>query len=97
MENQAAEEGKSIYTASSGEVFWKNFLAGFGHALGGVVVYLLLLVVVYFLFMSYVMPKLAPVIATMNSFAKSIESLSALKSGGIVIPNNLNLQKLFGQ
>lgn len=97
MEKQAVEEGKSIYAASPGEVFLKNFLAGFGHALGGVVVYLLLLVAVYFLFMSYVMPKLAPVIATMNSFTKSIESLSTMKTGGIVIPNNLNLQKLFGQ
>lgn len=87
--------GKSIYEAGSGEVFWKNFLAGFGRALGGMFVYLILLVIVYFLFMTYVMPKLTPFLTIMANLSNSLQNLQKLNTGGgINIPN---LQNLFGK
>jgi hypothetical protein len=89
---------KSIYEVSAGEVFWKNFLAGFGRALGGVFVYLILITISYGLFVVYVLPHLSPYLVALERLARSMEVLSNSKSGnGFVIPNILDLQKLLGK
>lgn len=89
---------KTIYDAGYGEIFWKNFLAGLGHALGALMVNILLYIVVGFLFVRFMLPYLNPLISGIAQLTKSVESLSSIQSGsGITLPKNINLQKLLGQ
>lgn len=101
MENKSEGEAsntKTIYDAKPGEIFWKNFLAGFGHALGALFVNIILYIVVAILFVNVVLPKLEPLFTSLSQAFKSIESLSNIKTGtGITIPDNLNLQKILGK
>lgn len=81
---------KTIYDASVGEIVWKNFLAGFSRTLGGIFVYIFFLLIFSGIFYTFVLPKLMPLITTYMNIFKSVGS-------GNVIPQNLDLQKLFGQ
>jgi len=71
-------ETKTVYNASGGEVFWKNFLAGFGRALGSVFVYLLFLGLIVYLFTNYLFPQIKP---WLDQYAKAIEVLTQQKGG----------------
>lgn len=89
---------KTIYNASPGEIFWKNFLAGFSRSLGGILVYLIFLFIFSGVFFNFVLPKLMPSITNYMNLFQSLGSSSNTKSGsGIILPENLDLQKLFGQ
>lgn len=89
---------RTIYEAGSGEVFWKNFLAGFSRGLGGVFTYLIFLVIISVVFVNFVLPKLLPSITGYMNILKSAGSVSNTKPGsGSIIPENLDIQKLLGQ
>ena len=55
---------KTIYDVSSGEVFWRNFVAGMGRALGGAIMYFLFIFVIYALFINYLLPIIKPFLDT---------------------------------
>ncbi len=89
---------KTIYEASLGEIFWKNFLAGFGRGLGGLFVYIIFLLIIGAIVYTFVLPKFMPLINGYTNLLKSFGSISNTKSGSVnIIPENLDLQKLFGQ
>jgi hypothetical protein len=89
---------KTIYGASVGEILWKNFLAGFSRGLGGVFVYLIFLLIISVLFYNFVLPKLMPSVNVFMNTFKSLNSVSNIKpESGNLIPQDLNIQKLFGQ
>jgi hypothetical protein len=89
---------RTIYDATNVEVFWKNFLVGFGHALGALVVNIILYIVVGFLFIQFMLPYLSPLISGVEQLSKSVKSLTEIKQGsGIQLPKNLNLQKFIEQ
>lgn len=89
---------KTIYDATFGEIFWKNFLAGFSRSLGGILVYLIFLFIFSGVFFNFVLPKLMPSINSYMNIFNSLGSIPNTKSGtGIIVPENLDLQKLFGQ
>lgn len=77
---------RTLYDASAGEIFWKNFVAGMGRALGGIFLYLLLSFVVWVILYQFVWPKVAPFI---DNFADMAESLQSFR--GIQLPGNLTL------
>ena len=89
---QKESDRKTIYDTGSGEIFLKNFLAGFGHALGNIVVYIILIVILYNLFMTKVFPRIAPFLNTLTSLSESLEKMPNISGGsGIVIPDSIKL------
>lgn len=72
----------SLYAVGYWEIFWKNFLVGFARGLGGMVTYLLMLLIAYYAFFTYVMPKISPFLM---SFQKAQENLERIQTPGSVI------------
>lgn len=91
-------KAKTIYEAGAGEIFWKNFLAGFGRGLGGIFVYIFSLIIISLVFYKIVLPKFMPMINNLMGLSESLKSVQNIKPGAInLIPENLNLQKVLGQ
>ena len=89
---------KTIYDAGYGEIFWKNFLAGFGRGLGGVFIYIICLLIISWVVINFVLPKFMPAITSYMSLFKSFNSISNPKSGGNnIVPENLDILKLLGK
>ena len=51
---------KTIYDVGSFEVFWRNFVAGMGRALGTIIMYFLFVYVIYATFVNLIFPTLKP-------------------------------------
>jgi len=89
---------KTIYEAGAGEIFWKNFLAGFGRSLGGVFVYVIFLLIISWVIYNFVLPKFMPLITGYMNIFKSFNSISNTKSGaGNTSPGGLDILKLLGK
>jgi hypothetical protein len=88
---------KTIYDVGAFEIFWRNFLAGLSRSLGGILVYLTLLIIFGGVFFNIILPKFMPVINTYMNVFKSLETISNAKPGSVTIPENIDLQKLFGR
>src|SRR4030065_748769 len=58
---------KTIYDTGYGSIFAKNFLAGFSRALGAIFVYLMFAGLIFYFFMTYLMPQLQNVISNLSS------------------------------
>ena len=76
MEDQI-EQNKTIYQAGVGEVFWKNFLAGFGRALGGIVIYLIFIAIAINVFISYALPQIKPLY---EEYMKAVQTIGQMKT-----------------
>jgi hypothetical protein len=70
-----ANDKKSLYDAGYGEIFFKNFLVGFARGLGGLFTYLILLAIVYYSFVTTVLPKLQPLINTFQSTQETLQKI----------------------
>ncbi len=92
--NDLISKTKTIYEAGAGEIFWKNFLAGFGRGLGGVFVYIIFLLIIGAIVYTFVLPKFMPLINGYTNLLKTFSPASNAKLGPGV---NLDLQKLLGQ
>ena len=68
---------KTIYDVPAGEVFWRNFVAGMGRALGGVLMYFVFVYVIYSLFVNFLLPVVSPYLEgymdALNLFTSSDE------------------------
>lgn len=93
---------KTIYDVSTGEVARKNFVAGFMHGLGGLIVTLISWVLLYILFTNFILPQISGTLKQAESLMKMVESLNSTQnelkdtlepsSGGtrqIILPENL--------
>lgn len=80
---------KTLYNASYGEIFWKNFLAGLGHGLGGLLVHLIFFVVSIVLVTYFVLPQLEPFITSLTDITNSFKTLSE--------PQQLNIGQFLRQ
>jgi hypothetical protein len=67
---------KSLYEASVGEIFWRNFLAGFSRTLGAVFIYFVFMGIVSAIFWAIAWPQIQPMI---GMYSKSIDSLNSLQ------------------
>ena len=63
----------NVYNTSKRSVFFRNFIAGLGHALGAAFVYFVLLSVIGYFTSKYLMPQLQPLF-------KAFESIGNLSS-----------------
>jgi len=96
--NDLISNNRTIYDASSGEIFWKNFLAGFSRGLGGFISFIILWLIIFVIFSNFVLPKIMPSITKYTNIFESLGSINSKKSGQIdIIPENLDFQKLLGK
>ena len=68
---------KSIYSASSGEIFWKNFLAGFSRALGGIFIYLIFIGIAINVFLTHALPQIKPLY---EEYMKAVQTIGQMKT-----------------
>ena len=69
---------KTLYQASAFEIFWRNFLAGFSRALGGIILYVLFIGIIGSLAFQYLAPLISPVLNQLNSIYGTMEKLQGL-------------------
>ena len=83
------QENKTIYQASYGEVFLKNFLAGVARGLGSLFIWFLLTVVIFKL----LWPQLQ---VQINQLTNSINNLQLIPQipGNNPIPENININDI---
>jgi predicted PurR-regulated permease PerM len=62
----------SLYQASFWSIFWRNFLAGFSRALGGLLITVVLVAVVTYISFKLFWPQLEPLI---NTFTQATQNL----------------------
>ncbi len=74
MEDQL-DKNRSVYDVSAGEVFWKNFLAGFGRALGGIFIYAIFITICVYIFMTQALPHITPFI---QEYQQAVRGLNLL-------------------
>lgn len=65
---------RTVYEASAGEIFWRQFLAGFSRALGSLLVYVIFLGLMFVFISRFVWPQVKPFF---DSFTHSVELLES--------------------
>lgn len=86
---------KTIYEVSGFEIFWRNFLAGMGRAIGSLFVYLVLFALIANMVNKFLMPHLLPLLATLQDSLSTLNQLTP--KGGNPLQNAIspaNLQEL---
>ena len=83
---QASPKNQDIYSSSLGEIFSKNFVAGFSRTLGGIIVYLIFIFVVSAIFSAFVLPKLLPLLTPLTQGLQLLQN----PSGQIPPPGQLD-------
>lgn len=71
---------KTMYDVSATEIFFKNFIAGAGRALGGIVLYLLFFGLIAGIFTTYIWPHVEPFIIEYQQALQGINSLTQTTS-----------------
>jgi len=88
------KDTKTIYDVSGFEVFWRNFIAGIGRALGAVFVYIIFLSVMGYLFSTLVYPRLEPFI---TEYREALDSLNRFSNPSELKLDTPNLEDLLNQ
>jgi hypothetical protein len=70
---------RTIYDAGAGEIFWRNFLAGFSRGLGTFLFYILFLFVAGWAFFQFAGPVISPLFSSFSSLNKSLETIEGIK------------------
>jgi hypothetical protein len=61
---------KTLYNSSYPAVFFRNFLAGFARALGGLFIYLIFLAISLYSFAKYIYPEIKPIISSFEKISQ---------------------------
>lgn len=69
---------KTIYDVSAGEIMWRNFLAGISRALGGMVIYFVVIFILSHIFLTYVWPVLEPSFQTLEETTDLLKQMNSL-------------------
>ncbi len=68
---QSSNEKKTLYDVSYGSIILRNFLAGFFHTLGSVVIYLITIGIIYYFTATLILPKVQPFLSGLFSMLGS--------------------------
>lgn len=79
---EAKPAPRTIYDASAVEVFFKNFLAGVGHGLGTVAIYLVFISIVFMLVARFVWPVVEPYVTLYKNSMESLQKFQNMMPGG---------------
>jgi len=72
---------KTIYQVSPWEIFWRNFLAGMARALGGVILYALVLTILSNIFLRFFWPQIEPLVDTLNTSTEILKNFQSIAPG----------------
>lgn len=68
-------KSRTIFDASKWEIFWRNFIAGMARALGAVILYGVVLVLLSTVVMNYVWPIIEPLVEDYENSAVILRTL----------------------
>jgi hypothetical protein len=88
---------KDIYNTSYFGIFMRNFLAGFGKSLGGVLIYAVFLAISAYSFFKVVYPKLQPILSTFEKIGNIGQGTTTLPRFDSGSTNPLDVQKALDQ
>lgn len=88
MDPDQLTANKTIYQASAGEIFFKNFLAGFGRAVGSLFIYIVFLIILFSLFTKYALPQIQPFITEYRQAIEAITTLNSTTKPGTSLDSN---------
>jgi len=83
-------KNKTIYDVSGFEVFWRNFIAGMGRAIGNLFIYLLIFIGIASLINRFLMPYILPLFDTLQTSVESLNQLNPGSSQNQVVNDVLN-------
>ena len=69
---------KTMYDVSTWSVFWKNFIAGLGRAIGSMIFFIFILVMFSLVFAKFFLPKFQPYI---DGYMSALDTIKTLNSG----------------
>lgn len=72
-----SQEEHSLYNSGYWDIFWKNFLVGFARGIGGLAVQGVFLIILYYSFVTIVLPKIQPFL---DAFISAQQSVSRLQN-----------------
>lgn len=75
MQANEVKKSRSIYDATAGEIFWRNFLAGASRSLGGIIFYLIFILIIGSVFIRYLTPILSPLLDQLNTISGSLNRI----------------------
>lgn len=71
---------KTIYNASAGEIFWRNFLAGFSRTAGALILYIVFILITGTLAVKLLTPFITPLLKQLNSIYGTVQKVPNLPS-----------------
>lgn len=75
---------RTIYDVGAGEIIWRNFLAGMSRAIGGMVIYLVILIILGNVFVTYMWPYIEPIFAQLGETTAILKQVNSLTHPGSV-------------
>jgi hypothetical protein len=73
---------RTIYDVRISEIFWRNFIAGMGRGLGGLVFYLVVFFIISLGFIQFVLPQLKPFLDTYQRIGDSVGNIQRFNFPG---------------
>lgn len=80
MQQNEDKKTRSIYDASASEIFWRNFLAGASRSLGGIIFYLIFILIIGSIFLRYLTPIITPLMNQLNTISGSLNKIPSFPS-----------------
>jgi hypothetical protein len=68
---------KTLYNVSGWSIVWRNFLAGFSRAIGGIFIYLIFAALSFYIFMQTVWPQLEPFVTGYTNLMNTVSGTPA--------------------
>lgn len=75
-------KSKTMYDVGIGEIMWRNFLAGISRALGGLVIYFVVIFIMGHIFLTYIWPVLEPSFATLGETTDLLKQMNMIQQTG---------------
>ncbi len=96
------QQEKTLYSSSYTSIFFRNFIAGAARSLGGIILYLVFMFFAGYLFTTYILPELQPVLDsfdTINQLGELQTSQPSLQGQPQISPEQIDqvLQQLKSQ
>ena len=92
---------RTIYDAKWIEIFGRQFLAGFARGLGGMFVYLTFIVILFFVASRFLLPRIQPLIDTLETsisvLEKQSDNMEKVQDIRQSIPEGLDVNSLLQQ
>lgn len=77
-------KSKTMYDVGTGEIIWRNFLAGMSRALGSMVIYFAVVLFLGNIFLNYIWPSLEPSFETLGETTELLQQMNMMGQPSLV-------------